>query len=510
MATNASNTLYAALRTLPVQLPDQVTGGSVWYTVGAVVASLLVLEQLVYRTKKGHLPGPRWTIPIIGKFADSRSPTLEKYIESWKSGALSAVSVFNIFIVMSATNEYSRKIFNSPKYAEPCLVASAKQVLCPDNWVFLNGKAHVEYRRILNTLFTRKALSIYLQTQDAITRQHFARWLIESELSSKPGTLMNPIRDLNMVTSLRVFCGSHIPDHAIATITEKYWVITCALQLVNFPLAIPGTATYRAIQARKEAMVWLEAAAASSKRAMAEGKDVECLLDAWVMEINEARKQGKMDREFSDREMALVVLSFLFASQDAMSSGLIYFLQHLADHPDVLAKVREEQERVRGGDFERPTTLEMLDAMPYIKACVKETLRLRPPVTMVPYKATRPFPISEDYTVPKNTIIIPSLYPSVMDEEVYPEPEKFLPDRWLDPESPANANPQQYLVFGSGPHRCIGVEYVMMHMSVVGGVAACLLDWTHHVTPDSEKTQMIATIFPKDGCIVSFRPRKHD
>jgi hypothetical protein len=38
------------------------------------------------------------------------------------------------FIVMASTNEYTRKILNSPAHAEPCLVASAKQVLCADNW----------------------------------------------------------------------------------------------------------------------------------------------------------------------------------------------------------------------------------------------------------------------------------------------------------------------------------------------------------------------------------------
>lgn len=67
------------------------------------------------------------------------------------------------FIVMASSNEYSRKILNSPAHAEPCLVHSAKQILMPDNWVFLNGKSHVEYRKVLNTLFTRKALrSVFL------------------------------------------------------------------------------------------------------------------------------------------------------------------------------------------------------------------------------------------------------------------------------------------------------------------------------------------------------------
>lgn len=62
----------------------------------AVILALFILEQTVYRSKKGSLPGPRWTIPIIGKFVDSLYPTLEGYQAQWASGALSALSVFNM------------------------------------------------------------------------------------------------------------------------------------------------------------------------------------------------------------------------------------------------------------------------------------------------------------------------------------------------------------------------------------------------------------------------------
>jgi C-22 sterol desaturase len=66
------------------------------YTTFAIVLALLVLEQSVYRYKKRHLPGDTWTIPIIGKFADSMKPTMEGYMKQWNSGALSALSVFNM------------------------------------------------------------------------------------------------------------------------------------------------------------------------------------------------------------------------------------------------------------------------------------------------------------------------------------------------------------------------------------------------------------------------------
>lgn len=192
---------------------------------------------------------------------------------------------------------------------------------------------------------------------------------------------MKTARNLNMHTSVRVFCGNHIPEEGLIEVSEKYWDITRALQLVNFPFALPGTNVWKAIQARKAAFKWLEMAAAKAKIAIANGAEPECMLDEWVKVLQDPTYKGRKD--FSDREMAMVVFSFLFASQDAMSSGLIYGFQHLADNPEILAKIREEQHRVRGNDVDKPITLEMLENMPYLKAFVKETLRVKPPVTMV-------------------------------------------------------------------------------------------------------------------------------
>jgi len=346
---------------------------------------------------------------------------------------------------------------------------------------------------------------VYVGIQDSITRKYFKQWVEEAAADPSPKPIMMRARDLNMETSLRVFCGVHIPDHAAREIAQKYWMITVALELVNFPLAIPGTKVYRAIQARKIALRWLEHAAAESKKAMAAGGEPQCMLDQWVLDIADPEYKGR--RDFSDLEMAMTLFSFLFASQDAMSSGLIYGFQHLADHPEVLAKVREEQERVRAGNYEKPVTLEMMDNMPYLRAVVKESLRVKPPVTMVPYKVTKAFPISADYTVPANSMLIPSFYNSLHDAEVFPEPDQFLPERWLDPSGSATQSPRNYLVFGSGPHKCIGIEYAVMNIAIVLADAAVLMDFEHVRTEKSDKVQIIATLFPQDGCLLKLSPR---
>ncbi|KAF7340053.1 Cytochrome P450 [Mycena venus] len=471
-AAAAASSTSPPLYSFPTAFSFEGQESFTWlYTTGAILVALLALEQTVYRAKKRHLPGDNWTIPIIGKFADSMKPTMEGYQKQWDSGVLSAVSVFNIFIVMASSNDYARKILNSPAYAEPCIVHAARRILGQQNWwVFLTGKEHVDYRRGLNNLFTRKAIGMYITIQDTVTRKHFKQWR-EDFASAQP--IMFPARFLNMDTSLRVFCGNHIPDEATREISDKYWDITKALELVNFPLPLPGTKIYKAIQARKAAMYWLELAARKSRIEMANGGEPTCLLDEWVKLINDPTYKGK--RDFTEHEMAMVVLSFLFASQDAMSSGLVYGFQHLVDHPEVFTKVREEQERVRKGNYENPLTIELLDEMPYLQAVVKESLRVKPPVLMIPYKATKAFPISDDYTVPANSMLIPSFYNSLH-----------------DPVSSANANPKNYMVWGAGPHRCIGVEYATMNIMLVLATAAMTFDWEHEITPETDKIACVS------------------
>ena len=359
--------------------------------------------------------------------------------------------------------------------------------------------------------------SIYLQIQESIYRKHFTQWL--SDANKEPKPFMMALRNLNMETSLRVFCGNYIPEHGAQEISDHYWLITMALELVNFPFAFPGTKVYKAIQARKMAMRWFEHTAAESKKRMAAGEEVTCLTDAWVRAMVDARENRENEdlqddqrkvllRDFSDREIGMVLLSFLFASQDAMSSGLTYLFQHLADHPDVLRKLREEQYALRGNDVDAPLTIDLVEKMEYTRAVVRESLRLKPPVIMVPYKTTKAFPINKDYTVPNGAMVIPSFWNSLHDPEAYPSPDEFKPERWLEGAgSPAQSHAKNYLVFGSGPHNCIGKEYAVQHLMAVIGTASILLDWTHDVTEFSEKVMVIATIYPQDGARLAFSRR---
>lgn len=86
------------------------------FTSIAIIATLLVVEQVVWRYKKGVLPGDAWTIPVIGKFKDSMSPSMEGYQKQWSLGDLSALSVFNMFVLLFYPDQSSDLTNLFPKF----------------------------------------------------------------------------------------------------------------------------------------------------------------------------------------------------------------------------------------------------------------------------------------------------------------------------------------------------------------------------------------------------------
>lgn len=314
----------------------------------------------------------------------------------------------------------ARKVLNSPMYVKPCVVDVAHKLLGADNWVFLDGKAHVDFRKGLNGLFTRKALELYLPGQEEVYKQYFKRFVqVTKDNGGKPIPFMPEFRELMCAVSLRTFVGHYISDDAVKKIADDYYLITAALELVNFPIIVPYTKTWYGKKAADMVLSEFSKCAAKCKVRMAAGGEPTCIMDAWVLNMinserwREAQEKGEEDtvekpqpilRMFSDYEIAQTVFTFLFASQDATSSAATWLFQIAAQRPDVLDRVREENLKVRNGDVHADLSMDQLESLAYTRAVVRELLRYRPPVLMVPYEVKKSFPISDSYTVPKGKL----------------------------------------------------------------------------------------------------------
>ncbi|KAF8457560.1 cytochrome P450 sterol C-22 desaturase [Kalaharituber pfeilii] len=496
-------------------------GVSYWSFAVTLLLLCVTYDQVRYQWNKYGIVGPAFKLPFMGPFLESINPKFEEYAAKWASGPLSCVSVFHKFVVIASTRDLARKVLNSPTYVKPCVVDIAKKILRPTNWVFLDGKAHVNYRRGLNALFTRKALSEYLPGQEDMHKRYFKRWIEISKAT--PGIAFMPeFREINCAVSCRTFVGDYTTDEKVKKISDDYYKITAALDLVNFPIIIPYTRTWYGKKCADMVLDEFSQCAEKSKENMAAGGTPHCLLDHWVKAMYEYRDyQERLDRGealapgekapvatpmFTNYEIAQTLFTFLFASQDASSSATTWLFQLLADRPEVLNRVREEALRVREGDPYKPINVDMLDKMVYTRAVVKETLRYRPPVTMVPYEVKKDFPVVDNYVVPKGSMIVPTLYPALHDPEVYVNPETFNPDRWLE-GGEAEAAVKNWLVFGTGPHYCLGQTYAIYNFMSMISLASLMMDWEHHVTPKSEEIKVFATIFPMDDCLLTFKGR---
>jgi C-22 sterol desaturase len=304
-------------------------------------------------------------------------------------------------------------------YVKPCVVDVAKKLLRPTNWVFLDGKEHVDYRKGLNGLFTRKALDTYLPGQEDVYDNYFARWLKLSQETNQgePMPFMGEFREINCAISCRTFVGRYISDEAVKKIADDYYKITQALELVNFPVILPFTRPWYGKKAADMVLDEFAKCAAKSKARMGAGGEVTCIMDAWIksmieskeyrekveqgIEVDPASKPSPLLREFSDMEISQTVFTFLFASQDASSSATTWLFQIMAQRPDVIDRVRAENLSARGGNKNKRLNLDMLESMTYTRAVIKELLRYRPPVLMVPYEVKKTFPITKSYSVPK-------------------------------------------------------------------------------------------------------------
>ena len=98
-------------------------------------------------------------------------------------------------------------------------------------------------------------------------------------------------------------------------------------------------------------------------------------------------------------------------------------------------------------------------------------------------------------------MLIPTTYMALHDPEVYENPDHFDPERYYSGDA-EKKGARNYLVFGTGPHYCLGQLYAQLNLALFLGKASVMLDWKHHATPLSEEIKVFATIFPKVGSLL--------
>ncbi|XP_023309756.1 probable cytochrome P450 4d14 [Anoplophora glabripennis] len=208
-------------------------------------------------------------------------------------------------------------------------------------------------------------------------------------------------------------------------------------------------------------------------------------------------------RPLNRTEIRDQVDTFMFGGQDTTASSMTFILYCLAHHPEVQEKAYQEQKLLFGGNVAPEITIRDLQDMKYLEAVIKETMRMYSPAPFIARKIEEELEWN-GMTFPKDTDIVLFLYDIHQNPEVFPEPEKFKPERFEDDAGKYQYN---FVPFSAGPRNCIGKMFGMLETkSVVSKILRNFL--VLPAKPHQEvKLSPKVVLAPINGCYVSFRKR---
>jgi cytochrome P450 len=297
----------------------------------------------------------------------------------------------------------------------------------PRSILFADGAEHLRIRRLMLAAFGRERMAGPRAIVRAAAEREVARWP-----RGRPVELLGALQELTLDIVLRTVFGSAEPrlaaDVRDTLATTRSLPTMAALSLTS---ERRGRATpWGGFLARVgEIDAQLDALVAARRASGAVGDDVLGALLA----------AGLGDAEVRDHLVTLVA-----AGHETTAGSLAWALERLARAPEALG-------RIRSGD----------DA--WLGAVIRETLRIRPVLTVAPRKLAAPLQVGA-HRLPAGVHVAPCIYLVHRRGDLYPDPARWAPERWLGPEAPESF---AWIPFGGGVRRCLGAAFATMEMEEV-------------------------------------------
>ncbi|MGW1279354.1 cytochrome P450 [Streptomyces tsukubensis] len=204
---------------------------------------------------------------------------------------------------------------------------------------------------------------------------------------------------------------------------------------------------------------------------------VSLLLDA----RDEATGLGLTDEEVRDE-----LVTFLFAGTDTTACVLGWAVSEIARHPRVEQDVLAEIDEVIG---DRPVTVDDIPRLGTIRRVLDESVRLHG-ATLLMRRTTEPVELA-GHPLPAGVEVAFSLYAMHRDPALYPDPDRFDPDRWL-PERRAAVPREAFVPFGAGNRKCIGDAFAWTEATIA--LATLLARWRLRPVPGSAEPRESAAV----------------
>ncbi len=340
--------------------------------------------------------------------------------------------------------------------------------------MLLDFDEHLHHRRIMQQAFTNKRLAGYLDIMNPAIEAGLADW--------RPGqlTVYPAMKRLTLDLATKVFMGEDLGTAADQVNQAFVACVRAGTAYVRFP--VPGLRWWRGLRGRRHLEEFL--AARLPEKTASDGDDLFSAL---------CHAESDDGHRFTGDDVVNHMIFLMMAAHDTSTITMSTMAYHLGKYPEWQERCREQSlalgtDTVGYEDLDRLTDLELV---------MKESMRVVTPVQAVVRQTVKDTEVLGHY-IPKDTQVIVGLHFTHHMPELWPEPERFDPERFAPHRREDKVHRHAWEPFGGGVHKCIGMYFGILQIKAV--VHQLLLRYRWSVPPGYEMPVDFTSLpRPSDG-----------
>jgi len=314
--------------------------------------------------------------------------------------------------------------------------------------------------------------------------------------------LLDFFAELTIYTSSSCLIGKKFRDHLDSRFADLYHDLERGTDALAYVDPYAPIESFRRRDAARAGLVELVEGIMASRRAGPPPTDEDRdLLDVLISVPGD----GGAPR-FTADEITGIFISMMFAGHHTTSGTAAWTLIELLKHPDEMKAVVGELDELYADDPE--VSYQALREMPRLESAIKEALRLHPPLILLLRVAKQPMEVG-GFHIEAGKLVASSPAISNRISEDFPDPESFVPSRYLEPRREDLSNPWTWIPFGAGKHRCVGAAFAVMQLKAIFSVL--LRGWSFelaqpHDTYRNDHTKMVVQL--QQPCLARYSVRE--
>ncbi|MDE2929221.1 MAG: cytochrome P450 [Acidobacteriota bacterium] len=328
---------------------------------------------------------------------------------------------------------------------------SLEHILGPNSILLLDGARHKRERKLLMPPFHGERMRLYGELMTGITDQSIESWPLERSF---------PVHSRMQQITLEIILRAVFGVDEGPLLSDLRTRLIRWLNFIAGPLETwIGLTQHRYIRRRDPLLrridrLLYDQIARCKKSQRKKRADILAMLVA---------ARDEHGRPMSDEEIRDEIITMLVAGHETTATSLAWVIYRLLQNPQVLAKARAEVDSVTGEGRQASRPIgEQVAGLGYLDSVIKETARLNPVLPIAARYLGMDMRIG-NHELPAGSIVLPCIYLTHRQPELWPEPEAFNPDRFLG----RRVDPYTFFPFGGGVRHCLGAAFASYEMKIV-------------------------------------------